>query len=312
MSEVERRVAAWKAEGGRSEWTVDDEVDALLRGENPYSSVDDAPGPSEERGSSEGLESLKPIVCQRCHSLSTTGLTPLTSTTTGTPIPPSTFVSLITRLLTPAVIGQSVVVLMVDLFDFDASGPVKAINDIITSSGARHKVVLGVNKADLFPRDTVTTLRAETWVRRELEVAGVDVVGARQGTVKLMSAKTGEGVKSLMDKVMKDLGGRESVYLLGAANVGKSTLLNRIVAGRGGRGDRKAGRVKSTRNKFQADVMKMGGVTTSNLPGTTLGVIEVDLGEGKKLYDTPGLIVDGSFTKVCEGEELKMIVPSKR
>ena len=56
----------------------------------------------------------------------------------------------------------------------------------------------------------------------------------------------------------------------------------------------------------------MGGVTTSNLPGTTLGVIEVDLGQGKTLYDTPGLIIQESFTRHCSTDELKLVVPRKR
>ena len=34
-----------------------------------------------------------------------------------------------------------------------------------------------------------------------------------------------------------------------------------------------------------------GGVTASYLPGTTLGITELDLGNGMSLFDTPGLIV---------------------
>ena len=34
-----------------------------------------------------------------------------------------------------------------------------------------------------------------------------------------------------------------------------------------------------------------GGVTTSSLPGTTLDLTELDLGNGHSMFDTPGLIV---------------------
>ena len=126
---------------------------------------------------------------------------------------------------------------------------------IIEDSGVKAKVILGVNKSDLFPGGTITPLRAETWVRREMDLSGVDVVRG-QGSVRLMSAKTGEGVESMVGKLMKEMRDRDKVYVLGAANVGKSTLLNRLVARREGKGVRGAGRKKSTRNKFDSDVKR--------------------------------------------------------
>ena len=61
----------------------------------------------------------------------------------------------------------------------------------------------------------------------------------------------------------------------------------------------------SKSNQNDEAFKSVGGVTTSNVPGTTLGVIEVDLGDGKVLYDTPGLILEGSFLEWVGGEEVR-------
>jgi ribosome biogenesis GTPase A len=56
---------------------------------------------------------------------------------------------------------------------------------------------------------------------------------------------------------------------------------------------------------------RKGTVTTSPLPGTTLKFIDVDLGDGVKLIDTPGLLVNGTLTQLLTPEELKIVVPQK-
>jgi ribosome biogenesis GTPase A len=54
---------------------------------------------------------------------------------------------------------------------------------------------------------------------------------------------------------------------------------------------------------------RKGAVTTSPLPGTTLKFIDVDIGNGVKLVDTPGLLVNGTLTQLLTPEELKIVVP---
>ena len=56
---------------------------------------------------------------------------------------------------------------------------------------------------------------------------------------------------------------------------------------------------------------RKGALTVSPLPGTTLEFIKVDIGFGRSLYDTPGLLVPGTLTQKLTPEELKIVVPKK-
>ena len=76
----------------------------------------------------------------------------------------------------------------------------------------------------------------------------------------MISALTGFGVQSLISKIsgLMSEHNLDGVYVVGGANVGKSTLLNKMVGGK--RGEGKA--------------------TESQLPGTTLDILKLKLKEG--------------------------------
>jgi len=122
---------------------------------------------------------------------------------------------------------------------------------------------------------------------------GIECVKGEAGDVRLISALTGFGVESLVRKVMgmMDSFDLDGVYVIGGANVGKSTLLNKMIGGK--------------RNGE-------GKATTSQLPGTTLNLMKFVLKNGKNLYDTPGLLVPGSITSLLTTDELKVVCPKKR
>ena len=82
----------------------------------------------------------------------------------------------------------------------------------------------------------------------------------------------------------------KNVYVIGYTSCGKSTLINKIVYNYG-------------TSPYE--------VTTSNLPSTTLDLIEVPISDGLILIDTPGLLDEGSIILSSSKEILKMITPKK-
>ena len=93
---------------------------------------------------------------------------------------------------------------------------------------------------------------------------------------------------------------------MGAANVGKSSFINRLLANdfklKGGKGGTQAQR-KSRDATPQA--------TVSNLPGTTLDFLRIKLPNGVTMIDTPGLLNKGQLTSKLTTEELRQVVPVK-
>ena len=223
------------------DWSVDDEIDYLLdQVEDPQQQQQQQrqkQHQQQEQQQQQQIEPFKPPICQRCHGLKHSGLAPahLTSAATNKPLlTDASFRKILTDTLTPQVLRQNVVLILVDLFDFTTKGALRTIDNIIGEDSKRANVILGVNKCDLFPRNTMTPLRAETWVRRELRLGNIDCIDGDSGDVRLISALNGYGVESLVEKVKQTMRRKklDGVYVVGGANVGKSTLLNKMTAGK--------------------------------------------------------------------------------
>eukprot|EP00578_Thalassiosira_sp_NH16_P013664 CAMPEP_0181116492 /NCGR_PEP_ID=MMETSP1071-20121207/21986_1 /TAXON_ID=35127 /ORGANISM="Thalassiosira sp., Strain NH16" /LENGTH=793 /DNA_ID=CAMNT_0023200753 /DNA_START=287 /DNA_END=2668 /DNA_ORIENTATION=- len=293
-----------------SEWSPEDEVDWLLRQGEPSSeneeedfsnlSVDEM---VERMGLDLEVLSRKKVICKRCHSLQNFGkveqkLRP------GWTDEPTLSQEEFRKLLLPLRQKKAVILALVDLFDF--SGSVLPELDQIAGD---NPVILAANKADLLPSEMGQT-RAENWVRRELEYSEVKSIANIGGAVRLISCKTGFGVKAMMEKAKKLAEEMEcDIYVVGAANAGKSTLVNYLLdeADTTGKKTKYSGKKRAgNANKWK------GSVTTSPLPGTTLKFIKIDLGGGKSIYDTPGLLVPGCLTERLTPEELKIVVPRKK
>ncbi len=113
--------------------------------------------------------------------------------------------------------------------------------------------------------------------------------GLRPVDVALTSAKRGKDLEDLLELIDKYREGRD-VYVVGVTNVGKSTLINRIINQTTG--------VKDL-------------ITTSRFPGTTLDRIEIPFGDGHFLIDTPGIIHKHQMAHYLSPKALRLAAPQK-
>lgn len=154
-------------------------------------------------------------------------------------------------------------VMIVDIIDFEGS-ILPAL-----AHAAEGRLFVAVNKVDLLPSKTPVP-EVVDWVTDRLRAEGIVVEG-----VYPISASEGYGVRVLFEAARKRAGRGGKVALVGATNVGKSTLLSRWL------GD-------------EAD-----GPTVSRFPGTTLGLVQREMRRSDlEIVDTPGLSTRGRLTDV--------------
>jgi len=179
---------------------------------------------AEELGLDLAEIAKKKVICKRCHGLQNFGQVP-ENLRPGWTKEPMLSQDAFRKLLLPLREKKTVIIALVDLFDFSGS----VLPDLDSIAG-ENPVIVAVNKVDLLPSKMGHT-RAEKWVRRELEYLGVKSIANIGGAVKLVSSKSGFGVDQMLKKariVARD--SNSDVYVVGAANAGKSTLINYILS----------------------------------------------------------------------------------
>jgi hypothetical protein len=286
------------------DWSPEDEIEWLIQSESSSNPGDGGEGIDIETMADElGIDLVeltkeKKTICKRCHGLQNFGEVP-ESLRPGWSDEPLLSQEKFRKLLLPLKERPAVIIALVDLFDF--SGSILPELDAIAGD---NPVIIAANKADLLPSKMGQT-RAENWVRRELEYLGVKSIANIGGAVRLVSCKTGFGIAQMLGKARGMAEDMDcDIYIVGAANAGKSTLINQIMA----KNDKSKPQEKKrpgTANQWK------GVVTASPLPGTTLEFIKVDIGDGQVLYDTPGLLVPNTLTQRLTPSELKMVVPKR-
>ncbi|KAL6493903.1 GTP-binding protein BRASSINAZOLE INSENSITIVE PALE GREEN 2, chloroplastic [Orobanche gracilis] len=250
---------------------------------------------SERRRISREANSEKEevTVCARCHSLRNYGQ--VKNPMADNLIPDFDFDRLVsTRLIKPTGNTEStVVVMVVDCVDFDGSFPKRASKSLFKAvaesregsklSKKLPKLILVATKVDLLPSE-ISPARLDRWVRHRAKANGAPKLSG----VYMVSAKKDLGVRNLLAFVKGLAGPRGNVWVIGAQNAGKSTLINAF--------SKKEG-------------VKVAKLTEASIPGTTLGILRIGgiLPAKAKMYDTPGLLHPYLMSMRLNREEQKMV-----
>mmetsp|Transcript_16818 Transcript_16818/g.36437 ORF Transcript_16818/g.36437 Transcript_16818/m.36437 type:complete len:654 (-) Transcript_16818:297-2258(-) len=254
-------------------------------------------------GSDGPQKPLRGAICQRCHGLRFQNRLPtetlrvsLDANDTHASLRPSYFRQLLRTLRS----RMCVIVCIVDLFDFHGS----LVPDLPQIVGNDSPLMLVANKVDLLPAG-VQSAAVERWVRSECRRANLPPLHS----LDLVSCKSGEGMPQLLSRLEKLMTSRGvDAYVLGAANAGKSSLLNYVI-----RNTRKPRAGREGRGKGESRAVEEPALTISHLPGTTLDFVKASVIGGRlALYDTPGLILPNQLTTLLTTEELSAVVPKKR
>ncbi|KAG5555794.1 hypothetical protein RHGRI_006438 [Rhododendron griersonianum] len=232
-------------------------------------------------------------VCARCHSLRNYGQ--VKNQTAENLIPDFDFDRLITtRLMKPGGNADAtVVVMVVDCVDFDGSFPKRAAKSLFKAlegsidgvkiSKKMPKLVLVATKVDLLPSQ-ISPARLDRWVRHRAKAGGARKLNG----VYLVSSRKDTGVRNVLAFIKELTGPRGNVWVIGAQNAGKSTLINALAKKQG---------------------VKVTKLTEAPVPGTTLGILRIGgiLPAKAKMYDTPGLLHPYLMSMRLNREEQKMV-----
>ncbi|GLC33305.1 hypothetical protein PLESTB_000348100 [Pleodorina starrii] len=235
------------------------------------------------------------VLCQRCYWLTHSGK--LKSYVGEAALPSFDLGKKVGRKIYLQKDRKAVVLVVVDMWDFDGSLPRQAIRALLppgTGDEApeelKWKLMVAANKFDLLP-SAATVPRVQQWVRTRLKQAGLP----HAEKVFMVSAAKGLGVKDMVQDIRQALGFRGDLWVVGAQNAGKSSLIRAMkrLAGTDGKGD----------------------PTVAPVPGTTLGLLQVPgipLGPKHRTFDTPGVPHAHQLTSYLSTEVVRKVLPSKQ
>lgn len=206
--------------------------------------------------------SLNNDYCRRCFRLKNYGEM----------VPPSSFSTNYDEVISKIHKSQDLVVLVMDLFNG---------NSIIEKiKSLTNNMIVVFNKKDILSRD----------IKEEKIMSYLESLIPNKKFYLLISANKNYEMDSLYDLLNREKTSKY-VYFIGSANVGKSTIINKMIMN------------YSTSSKE---------LTISPLPGTTIDMLEVPLNDDLVIIDTPGLIDQGNISNYLKPEILKIINPSSR
>lgn len=187
---------------------------------------------------------LQRMICQRCHFLKNY------NTALKVQVNAEDYVNMIAKIKDEIALA----ILMVDLVDMPGS----IWPNILDIIGKKRPVIVVGNKVDLLPQDSKHYLKH---IINVLESSLIDS-GLTQANIKhirLISAHTNYGIENLITSLYQIWPNKGDVYLMGNANVGKSTLFNALL--------------RSDYCKIRARNL-IRRATSSLWPGTTLRMLK--------------------------------------
>lgn len=213
--------------------------------------------------------SREPVICQRCFRIKHY------NEMSSIALDEDDFLRVLNRIGT----ASGLIVHIVDLFDLEGS----LIGGLHRFTG-NNPIVLAANKIDLFPKN-VNRNRILNRVQKQVKEAGL-----KPQEIVLCSARRSDGFDRLIEVLRRRPKGTD-IYVVGATNVGKSTLINRLI-----------------RDYSDLDAE----LTVSRYPGTTLDMVHIPLDDGNAIIDTPGIVYKFRLTEIVDKADLAAITPDKK
>ena len=138
-------------------------------------------------------------------------------------------------------------------------------------------IIVVLTKRDILPK-SIKDYKLINYIKEKYNPLDIEVI----------SSIKNYNLDSLFNKIKK-YNNTGNVYVIGATNSGKSTLINKLI-----------------KNYSDSDIE----ITSSLYPSTTLDKIEINI-DDLTIIDTPGLINDGSIINNIDNSTLKKITPKK-
>jgi len=213
-------------------------------------------------------------VCERCRMLRRGDILGALRATED--VDPAVFVNELRTLQT----RHMLVIMVVDAIEFETTF-LKFIRRFV----GRNPILLAVTKVDLIADagDEAQRNMLRDYFKRRAADIGLTVKDAIP-----VCGLTGDGMMSIFDTIVESYL-RQNIYVIGAANVGKSTLVNALK-------DILLDNLpfRNREGHMRKDAARALNVTSSPLPGTTLRLTRIPCLPDSRvaLYDTPGVLVD--------------------
>ena len=142
-----------------------------------------------------------------------------------------------------------------------------------------NKMILVLNKKDALPRS----------VKEEKLIAYLESMGIHFEEVIVISANKNYNIDYLLRRI-KFHQTSKNVYVVGHTNAGKSSLINKLI------------------QNYSDNAQEL---TMSPLPSTTLNTVKIEINDHLTLFDTPGLVQNGSILNHVDEKMTKKISPKK-